>query len=448
MIKQFDVIIIGAGPGGYETAIHAAKEGLSVAIVEKSHLGGTCLNEGCIPTKCFCHDSQIIDEIKVSSDFEKIDYKFSLKKANDRKNDVVQNLRDGISTLIKTEGIALIQGTASFVDSHTIHVEGDISETYSAKNIIIATGSCTKLLPIEGISLPGVYTSSRMLNIDFIPQRLCVIGGGVIGMEFASIFKSFGSQVHVIEFCKEILPPFDEDIAKRLRQNLKKQNVEFSLQSAVTKIEKEGESLLVSYNQKDKEKTTEADVVLMAVGRCANLNSLNLDEVGVIYNKRGIIVDENMQTNIPGIYAVGDINGLCQLAHAASFQGKVALQHILGGTSHVLLDIMPAAVFTNPEVAMVGKTEEQCKAEGRKIVVHKSFYRANGKALSMEASEGLIKILEDEEGYILGAHILGAHAADLIHEIVLAMNLNIKIQQLRDVVHTHPTLSEIILSAI
>ena len=448
MTKQFDVIIIGAGPGGYETAIYAAQKGLSVAIVEKEYLGGTCLNEGCIPTKCLCHDAQIIDEMNVSSDFEKIEYNFSIDKAQGRKNEVVRNLREGISTLIKTQGITQILGVASFIDSHTICVNGDTSEIYSAKNIIIATGSCTKILPIEGISLPGVYTSAEMLNIDFIPQRLCIIGGGVIGMEFASIFKSFGSQVHVIEFCKEILPPFDEDIAKRLRQSLKKQNIEFSLQSAVTKIEKNGNSLLVTYNQKDKEKSTEADVVLMAVGRCANLNSLNLNDVGVICNARGIVVDENMQTNIPGVYAVGDINGLCQLAHAASFQGKVALQHILGEKSQIQLGIMPSAVFTNPEVAMVGKTEGQCKAENREIVVHKSFYRANGKALSMEASEGLIKILEDEDGYILGAHILGAHAADLIHEIVLAMNSNIKFQQLKDVVHTHPTLSEIILNAI
>ena len=457
-----DLIIIGAGPGGYETAVRAAKAGLQVVIIEKEHLGGTCLNAGCIPTKCLCHSAEgptpnpasvgrgedaeaLLDEANVY-----------LAEAIARKNEVVEKLKAGVAQLMKTPGITLVEGEARFLDSHTVAVKATDNE-FSAPNIIIATGSQTK----------GVVTSTEMLNLTTLPQRLCIIGGGVIGLEFASIFQSLGSQVTVIEFCKEVLPNFDRDLAKRLRTSLKKRGIEFHTSAAAKEISplpaspcREGEDtihplrggvkgrLQVDFEEKGKLQSVEADLVLMAVGRAANLQSLNLADVGIETTPRGIVVDEHMQTNVPGIYAIGDVNGLMQLAHAASAQGKIALDHILnsscGGWQGA---VIPSAVFTVPEAAMVGQTEEQLEEAGTEYQAHKALYRANGKALAMEAEDGLVKILTDKDGKILGCHILGAHASDLIHEATLAMRLGATIHDLADTVHAHPSLSEILLAA-
>lgn len=449
---HFDIIIIGAGPGGYELAVHAARKGKEVLIVEAKALGGTCLNEGCIPTKCLCRNAEVLEDIGQAERYgiSLGDYSFDLGKAVARKDEVVSKLSASIRTLLSAPGITLLEGTAKFVAPHTIAVEtreGEKKEA-SADNIVIATGSLVKFLPIAGASNPGVVTSSEMLNLSRLPQRLCIIGGGVIGLEFASIFQTFGSEVTVVEYCKEILPNFDKDIAKRLRTSLKKKGITFKTGAAVTSIQavEEGRNTVV-YEEKGKQGGVDADLVLMAVGRTANIGHLDLPAAGVAFTPKGILVDENMQTNVPGVYAVGDANGLCQLAHAATFQGFRALSHILGEKSDIRLDIVPAAVFTVPEVAMVGLTEEACEEKGIPFQAHKSFYRANGKALAMDAEDGLVKILADEEGRILGAHILGAHAADLIHEIALLMQTGGTLHQLRTAIHAHPTLSEIVMKA-
>jgi len=424
-----DLIIIGAGPGGYETAVHAAKAGLQTVIIEKSDLGGTCLNAGCIPTKCLCHSAEVGQE---------------LADAIFRKNQIVGQLQSGVATLMQTPGITLVEGEAHFNDAHTVSVG---NECYSAPHIIIATGSVTKFLPIPGAHASGVVTSTEMLQLTTLPQRLCIIGGGVIGLEFASIFQSLGTQVTVIEFCKEVLPQFDRDIAKRLRTSLKRRGIEFHTSAAAREIH-EGETLCVDFEEKGKIQSTEADLVLMAVGRTANLNSLNFSDIDIQTTPRGITVDDHMQTSVAGVYAIGDINGLCQLAHAASAQGRIALAHILGtpktGWSET---IIPSAVFTVPEVAMVGQTEEQLSEAGIIYSSHKAFYRANGKALAMQADEGIAKLLTDESGHILGAHILGAHASDLIHEATLAMRLGATLSDIASTVHAHPSLSEILLAA-
>ena len=506
-----DLIIIGAGPGGYETAVRAAKAGLQVVVIEKEHLGGTCLNAGCIPTKCLCHEAEqpLSNSPEGESD--------RLREAIARKNEVVEKLKAGIAQLMKTPGITLVEGEARFVDAHTVAVhpiqnskfkiqneanatEADISQSsilnFQSKNIIIATGSVTKFLPIPGAHAEGVVTSTEMLNLTTLPQRLAIIGGGVIGLEFASIFQSMGSQVTVIEFCKEVLPQFDRDLAKRLRTSLKKRGIEFHTNAAAKEIRRlspspslvgkggdtpatekdkvtaplstrEGQGVSLLFEEKGKLQSVEADLVLMAVGRAANLDSLNLADVGIETTPRGIKVDENMQTNVPGIYAIGDVNGLIQLAHAASAQGRVALEHIrrernvldlqnssqeanvssLHSPLSTLLQIIPSAVFTVPEAAMVGQTEEQLEEAGIEYQSHKAMYRANGKALAMEAEDGLVKILTDTEGHILGCHILGAHASDLIHEVTLAMRLGATIHDIADTVHAHPSLSEILLAA-
>ena len=456
---MFDLIIIGAGPGGYETAVKAAKAGLKTVIIEKAALGGTCLNAGCIPTKCLCHSAEVHDEVLAAG---YADAAVDMAALVARKDSVVEKLRQGVAMLMKTPGITLVQGEARFVDAHTVAVrkaEGE-EEQFTAPNVIIATGSVTKFLPIPGAHAKGVITSTEALNLNALPKRLCIIGGGVIGMEFASIFRSFGVEVEVVEFMKEILPAFDRDIAKRLRTSLKKRGIGFHVGAAAKAIY-EGEPMRVEYEEKGKLQSLECDLVLMAVGRGANLEAINLDDIGVACTRRGITVDADMQTNVPGVYAIGDVNGLCQLAHAATFQGYCALHHILSSSSSVLgaamlgcenpyraaLTVIPAAVFTTPEVAMVGQTEEQLTEAGTEYKALKSFYRANGKALSMDADDGLVKILAAPDGRILGAHILGAHASDLIHEVAVLMRRGGTVHDIAFTVHAHPSLSEILLAA-
>ena len=456
---MIDLIIIGAVPGGYETAVKAAKAGLKTVIIEKEALGGTCLNAGCIPTKCLCHSAEVHDEVLAAG---YADAAVDIAALVARKDSVVEKLRQGVAMLMKTPGITFVQGEARFVDAHTVAVrkaDGE-EEQFSAPNVIIATGSVTKFLPIPGAHAQGVITSTEALNLNTLPKRLCIIGGGVIGMEFASIFRSFGVEVEVVEFMKEILPAFDRDIAKRLRTSLKKRGIGFHVGAAAKAIY-EGEPMRVEYEEKGKLQSLECDLVLMAVGRGANLEAINLDDIGVVYTRRGITVDVDMQTNVPGVYAIGDVNGLCQLAHAATFQGYCALHHILSSSSrvsdaaifgcenpyHAALTVIPAAVFTTPEVAMVGQTEEQLTEAGIEYRALKSFYRANGKALSMDADDGLVKILVAPEGKIFGAHILGAHASDLIHEVTVLMRQGGTIHGIAHTVHAHPSLSEILLAA-
>lgn len=443
-----NIIIIGAGPGGYETAVHAAKQGLSVAIFEERKPGGTCLNEGCIPTKSFCKNAEVMEQLKEAEVYGigHLSYSFDFAKVVERKNQVVETLGMGIESLMKHKLITYVNAKAQLKDAHTVIAGG---EEYSADDVIIATGSVTKMLPVPGLDLPGVLTSKEMLDIDRVPARLCVIGAGVIGLEFASIFHRFGSKVTMVEYAKEILPNFDTDIAKRLKQTLGKRGIEIVNQAKVCGVERREGSLTVLYEHKGEQKTCEADTVLVAVGRTANVNALNLSDIGVEYSPKGIEVDENMQTNLPHVYAIGDVNGRCMLAHAATFQGLRALNHILGKTDRIRLDIVPAAVFTSPEAAMVGLTEEQCKAQGMALTVKKSFFRANGKALAMNEPDGFCKVLaSSEDGRVVGCHLFGAHAADLIQEVAALMNKEVTLEEFAQVIHGHPTLGEVVQSAL
>lgn len=449
-MDKTDLLIIGSGPGGYRTASYAAKNGLHVTIIEKDQLGGTCLNAGCIPTKCLAHDAEVrIAALSSLDTFPSLDF----VKVMERKNGVLSQLREGINTLLNQPNINLIKGEAHFVSDHIVEV-GD--RKIEAKNIIIATGSQAKLPPFinreDYLNSPtlkrSVVTSTELLSIDELPKRLIIIGAGVIGMEFASAFAAFGCQVVVVEYMKECLPMIDSDIAKRLRKMLEKRGVTFYMQSAVEKvippIEEDNVDTVVVFNKKDKEIKLEADLVLVATGRQPNVMDIGLDSTNIEYSLKGIPVDKNMETNINGVYAIGDVNARQMLAHAATFQGFRAVNHILSKQDNIRLEIMPSAIFTYPEAACVGKTEEQCKETGVKYTIRKGFYRSNGKALSMNETEGMIKILIGEDGLILGGHAYGSHSADLIQELSALMNRDTTLDEICDIIHIHPTLSEIL----
>jgi dihydrolipoamide dehydrogenase len=405
------LVIIGAGPGGYRAAEYAAKNGLKVVIFDDGPVGGTCLNVGCIPTKTYVHSA-------------------SFEEARQRMPQVVQQLRSGVEAILSHPNITLIREKASFVDAHTVTspVCGDIVAT----NILIATGSETKWLPIPGVKEDSrVVDSTGLLNLETLPKRLAIIGAGVIGMEFASIFNRFGSEVTVIEYLKECLPTLDSDIAKRLRKTLEKQGVTFKMKTSVENLA-----------------DIDADVILMATGRKPRVQD-DFVKAGFEFDgKLGVKVDENFETTVKRIYAIGDVNGRQMLAHAAEMQAIHVVNQILGKKDHIRFDIMPAAIFTTPEAACVGPSEDQLKELGVDYECRKSFHRANGKALAMNETEGMLKLFsEPDAGRILGCHVYGAHAADMVQEVSVLMCCGATVCQLRDIVHIHPSLSEILLTA-
>lgn len=453
------LLIIGAGPGGYETAVAASKHGLDVTIVSDGPVGGTCLNEGCIPTKSLCRNAEVLDTLAESSVFgiDNLSYSFDFKKVIARKNEVVARLKSGVEFLLESKNITLLYGKAVFKDAHTVAVTSPEGKETALKadKIIIATGSYSASLPIPGAELEGVISSKEILEMEEVPQRLCIIGAGVIGLEFASIFKSFGSEVNVIEYCKDILPRFDVDLAKRLKHTLSNRGISIETSAQVMRIDKTDEGLEVTYKKKDKEIKVVADKVLMAVGRRPNVLSVRPDVAGLEFTPKGIVVDGNMRTNVPDVYAIGDVAGGMMLAHVATFQGFKALADILGESREIDFSVVPAAVFTNPEVGVVGMTEEECKEKGLQIKCLKSFFRANGKALSMNAPEGYCKLIvyigEDDNdlqhGRILGCHIMGVHASDIIQEIAVLMNTKATISDFQNIIHAHPTLTEVVQEA-
>ncbi len=444
-----DLIIIGAGPGGYETALTAARRGKNVVLFNGDRLGGTCLNEGCIPTKCLCKNAEIISQFKEGEVFGIDDFSFTLDfaKIMSRKDDVVSNLRSGVDMLLKQAKVTVVNSKATFKDNHTVVADG---EEYSADNIIIATGSVSKSLPIPGNDLEGVLDSTALLNIEGIPASLTIIGGGVIGMEFASIFHQMGSNVTVVEYMKQILPPFDSDIAKRLKQNLTKKGIKIVTGASAKEISRneDGELDLV-YDVKGKQEKVTSTHILMAVGRVPQIQGLGLENTDIQYSAKGIDADENMRTSVENVYAIGDVNAKMMLAHVATFQGVRVLNVIDNIKDTIRFDIIPSAVFTVPECGMVGKTEEQCKNEGIKIAVGQSFFRANGKALALGEPDGLCKLIFNKDTHVLiGAHIMGTGASDLAQQCADMMNANFTWEQISDIIFGHPTISEVILSAV
>ena len=435
-----DIIIIGSGPGGYRTAAYAAAKGKTVTIFEEGPLGGTCLNVGCIPTKTFARSAEAAGEMRNAAQLglKAIEPEFSLADIVARKDAIVDQLRQAIAGVLSAPGITLVNAKAEFVDDHTVEAAG---ERYTADNIIIASGSSHKSLRIEALDESMLLTSDTLLSLTEFPRRLVIVGAGVIGMEFASIFRQLGAEVTVVEFLKECIPALDADVAKRLRKVLEKQGVEFYMQSAVKSIA----NGCVTFERKGKEQSIEADKVLVAVGRKPNVEGFALEKTSIKYNARGIEVDDDMLTNVPGVYAIGDVNARMMLAHAATMQGLHVVNTIVGVKDDIRLDIMPAAIFTNPEAACVGKTEEQLKADGVDIEVRKKNYRTNGRALAMAEPEGMIKLVADKNsGEILSCHAYGAHSADIVQEISALMCKHTTVQQLHEMVHIHPTINEML----
>ena len=428
-----DLIIIGAGPGGYRAAEYAAKQGLKVVVFEGDNVGGTCLNVGCIPTKTYVHSA-------------------TFTEAREHMATVIPQLRAGVEGILSHPNITLIRARARFLDACSVccYDTATSSTPFTAPNIIIATGSETKWLPIKGSDTdPRVVDSTGLLALDTLPKRLCIIGAGVIGMEFASVFSRFSSEVTVIEYLKECLPALDSDIAKRLRKTLErprvgegtsgmKRGVTFKMKTAVEDLA-----------------DIDADVILMATGRKPRTEGLGLEAIGVDLAPNGAIpVDDNFEVTshlLPltsHLYAIGDVNGRQMLAHAAEMQAVRAVNHILGKADGIRFDIMPAAIFTDPEAACVGPTEDQLKAEGIPYICKKSFWRANGKALAMGETEGMLKLFAaPDDGRIMGCHAYGAHAADIVQEVSVLMCKDTTLAELADMVHIHPTLSEILKAA-
>lgn len=447
-MTKADLIIIGAGPGGYETALDAARRGMQVILFEGRRLGGTCLNEGCIPTKCFCRNAEVLSQFKEAEVYgiDNFTFEFDFNKVIERKNQVVSTLRDGIKVMLEQAKVSVVPAFASFKDARTVVADG---EEYTADNIIIATGSVSKSLPIPGADLECVKTSTEMLDIEYVPASLTVVGGGVIGMEFASIFAAMGSDVTVIEYCKQILPPFDSDIAKRLKENLSKRGIKIITSAAVKSIEQNADyEIVTTYECKGKEEKVASSDILMAVGRAPRLDGLNLEATGVEFSPRGIQVDDYMRTNIPHIFAIGDVNARMMLAHVASFQGIRALNCIEGKDDSINFSLVPSAVFTQPECGMVGLTTEQCKEKGIAIKTGTSFFRANGKALTLGEPDGLCKLIfRADDMTLIGAHIMGVQAADLAQQCADMMNQHVTADALKDIIFSHPTVSEVILQA-
>ena len=435
MSKEADLIIIGAGPGGYRAAEYAAKQGLKVVIFEDADVGGTCLNVGCIPTKTYVHSA-------------------TFAEARERMAQVVSQLRQGVEGILSHPNITLAREKGAFVDACTVN-------GYTAPHIIIATGSETKWLPIPGTDDPRVVDSTGLLQLDTLPRRLAIIGAGVIGMEFASVFHRFGSEVTVIEYLKECLPALDSDITKRLRKQMEKEGITFHMQCGVKQIAN-GEVFFE--DKKGNTQSVEADIILMATGRKPRTEGLNLEAIGLTLSPNAPLPADPTTFLIPPstfllppsskIYSLGDVNGRQMLAHAAEMQAVRIVNQILGKADAIDFNIMPAAIFTSPEAACVGPTEDQLKEQGVAYVCKKSFWRANGKALAMGETEGLLKLFITPPsegqggGLILGCHAYGAHAADIIQEVSVLMCKHTTVSELADMIHIHPTLSEILRNAV
>ncbi|MDR2825741.1 MAG: dihydrolipoyl dehydrogenase [Deltaproteobacteria bacterium] len=436
---------MGGGPGGYVAAIRAAQLGAEVTLIEQEKLGGVCLNIGCIPTKALLHAASVFTEAKEGAHCGVFaEPRLDFAKVQSYKEGIVKRLVSGVGFLLKAAKVTTVFGTASFKNANTLTVkaqDGSLSELAFDK-IIIATGSVPVLPPIPGIKAPQCIDSTGALSLASVPSTLLIIGGGVIGMEIATLYNDLGSKVQVVEMLDEILPMLDRDITKAVRADLSGKGVEIFTGAKVLEIKDQGaEAVVIAENNGIKE--FKAEKVLVAIGRRTNTAALNLDNAGIKNDHGRITVNDKMETSLPGVYAIGDCNGRIMLAHVASDQGEIAAENALGGAAVFKADTNPSCVYTSPECAGVGLTEEQAKAQGLEYVVGKFPLQANGKALIMNGGKGLIKIIAGaKHKEILGAHIFGPRATDMIAEAALGIKLEATMDEIISTIHAHPTVAE------
>ncbi len=438
--KKYDLIIIGAGPGGYLTAERAGHKGKNVLIIEKEkRLGGVCLNKGCIPTKTLLNSAKIYYKAQNSESYGVTvsDAEYDFDKAMQWKGKVVDLMTRGVAYQMKRFNVDVIEGIAEIVSKDSITVNG---KEYSAENIIIATGSSPAKIPIEGIDLPHVITSDDVFNITQPPKNLVIIGGGVIGLEFASYFSMIGVNVTVLEMLPEVIPNVDAEIAKLLRTSLKGCNILTGVKAS--RIEKDK----VIYTQNGKEISCDADMVLLAVGRTPNVEGLGLDKINLEFSKKGIVVNDKMQTNIPNVYAVGDVTGKSLLAHSAYRMGEVAVNTMFGGSDRMRYNAVPWAIYTNPELSGVGLTENEAKEKGYNVRTASIQLRANGRFYAEHGNEkGICKVVVDADtDLLLGVFLLGGISSEIIHSAAIMIESELRVKDIKEIIFPHPTVSEAI----
>ena len=464
-MREFDLLVIGGGPGGYVAAIRAAQRGLSVGLVEKERPGGVCLNWGCIPTKAMLRSAEVLQTVRDAAEYgvhaENVGFDYSVVRT--RKDGIVKALTDGVAGLLKANGVTVIEGHARFTGPTTVDIfdvgpspEGQDGPRYAAeptqpldrataRDVIIATGSTPVRLPIPGADLPGVITSDGAFGLTSVPGRIVIVGGSAVGAEWATLFAAFGSAVTVVEMRDRLVPAEDADLGAALGRSFTQRGITVLTSSTVTSIE-EGLRVVV---EGPKPQEIDADVVLVGVGRKPNTAALGLDAAGVATDHRGFIeVDDRLATTVDHVHAIGDVTGKALLAHVASHQGLTAADVISGHDKRIDYDVVPAATFTHPEIASVGLTEEAAKAAGHDIVTSKFPFAALGRARSFGDTEGFVKIVAGRRyGEVLGVHVIGPSASDLITEGALAIALEATLDEVADTIHAHPTLGEIGMEA-
>ncbi|MCC3144490.1 dihydrolipoyl dehydrogenase [Halanaerobium sp. Z-7514] len=452
MAEKYEIAIVGSGPGGYVAAIRAGQMGAKTALIEKEVLGGTCLNWGCIPTKAFVRSAELFADIKEAQNFgikvegAEVDFPAVVK----RKDKIVKRLVGGIDHLLKKNGVERIEGEASFIDKNYLKVVGQKTLALEADNIIIATGSVPSKLPIPGADLAGILSSRDVLDLKELPESMIIVGGGIIGMEFAFIFQNFGVDVTVVEYLDQLVTGVDADIAKELNRSARRRKISVKTGAEVKEIKETAAGYEVVFEQKGKAKSVEGEKVLMAVGRRPYHEGLKTANAGLkISEKRGaIVVNNKLETNVEGIYAVGDVTDKVLLAHVASHQGVIAVENIMGHDKEMNYDAVPGAIFTSPEIGTVGLTEAEAEEKGIDYKVGTFPFAASGKVMAMGEREGMVKIIaETETEKIIGGAIMGIEASDLIAELTLAVRLGLKAEDLIETIHAHPTTAEVIHEA-